>query len=314
MFSPEQNFGTPKRQEPEEFPHLTKVLEMADHRVFANAIDPLDFVKHEDDPNSGPYDAKSVTRDLEYLKNTEQNITESNWSEDFKGNRSRIAAMQKIARAFEGVMLQADSNDWLGPNAEIIIPSRYDDVVNGVDGIAEFHDEGYFSHLALGMDVTSSERIDKKLERIRAEIHNGKLAKIRYFESEKMHIKGQKENLPRVIVGADRQTIHDLTLLWAEGKMTELSSHHMQMQMLSEIQHQLMAYAAYARTHANESQREKIVSVYENSCRLIDEIIAGHIARRGEETIRAMLQEAEKDNVYQAILEKLHEHFGYTPS
>ena len=312
-FSPE-SAPQQKRPEPEAYPHLDTVIKLAESRVFSHAIDPNDFIRSEEDPNSGPYDRASVERDVAYLARTEQQIVESNWSEDFKGNRSRIAAMQKIAHAFEGVMLQADSNEWLGPGVEIIIPSRYDDVVNGIDGIAEFHDEGYFSHLALGMDVTSSERIEKKLARVKSEIEKGELAKIRYFESESMHFKGEKKNIPRVIVGADRQTVYDLTLLWSEGKMAELSQHHMQIQMLSEIHHQLEAYTAYARTDGEATQREKLVHIYESSRRLIDEIIQGHVARRGEKAVRSMLHEAEKDNVYQALLEKLQRNFGYNSS
>lgn len=310
MFSPEQNFGTPKRQEPEEFPHLTKALDMAERRVFANAIKEEDFIK---ETAQGPYSAKDVEEDLKYLKTREQRFVEDSWGKDFEGNRSRIEALEKVAHAFEGVMLESDLLGWLGEGVDIIIPSRYDDVVNGVDGIAEFHNGGFFSHLALGLDVTSSERVSGKFERITDDIKKGELTLIRYFESERMHFKGEKRNIPRVVVGADRQTVYDLTRLWAEKKTHELEDHHMQIQMLSEVHHQLQAFALYARKHGKEGHKETLGKIYDTTRGTVNGIIKGHVERRGEAKVRAMLFEAEKDNVYRSMMEKLARDFGYTP-
>jgi hypothetical protein len=69
--------------------------------------------------------------------------------------------------------------------------SKFDDIVNGVDGVIEFLDneeESSQEHIALSFDVVFSsdeQRVIHKLNRTKKEIENGKLTEVKYFEDSK---------------------------------------------------------------------------------------------------------------------------------
>ena len=83
---------------------------------------------------------------------------------------------------------QIELNNWLGQEALTIIPSEFDDIINGVDVVVEFEREEGFKHMALGLDMTSSaNEIRRKLFEARKHILKGDLTQIKYFISEFFH-------------------------------------------------------------------------------------------------------------------------------
>jgi len=291
--------GEAESREPEGFPDLDKVLEKAEETVFSLAIDPQEFAEPQ-----GHYRKEAVEADMAYVEERERGFEKSDREGGTLGNKSRQEALRKIARGFEAVILQSDANDWFGPNAEMIIPSRYDDIKNGVDGIVEFNENESYSHLVLAVDMVSSnntETIGKKLENIKGDIQRNNLAKIKYFESEQLNIKGEKTNIPRVVIGADRKTVHGLLTLFAEGKNKDLAGHYMQMQMLKEIQMQLDSFSKFADTQ----NKPELVKAYDSAKITIDRIIDEKVESIGERKVGKMEDEMNKDIAYTYIKSRM---------
>lgn len=101
-----------------------------------------------------------------------------NFSETYGAKRGKIA---------EAILSeQMELSNWLGQEALTIIPSEFDDSINGVDVAVEFEREEGFKHLALGLDMTSSAKeIRRKLFEARKHIVEGDLTQMKYFLSEK---------------------------------------------------------------------------------------------------------------------------------
>jgi len=287
--------GGVDNREPESFPDLDKVLELAEKNVFSLAIDPRDFAEPQ-----GHYRKEAVEADIAYVEELEQTFKKSDREGGTLGNKSREEALRKIARGFEAVILQSDANEWFGPDAEMLIPSRYDDIKNGVDGIVEFNHEQSFSHLVLAVDMVSSnntETIGRKLENIKNDIQKNNLAKVKYFESEQLKLKGEMTDIPRVVIGADRKTVQGLLSLFAEGKNKELAGHYMQMQMLREIQMQLESFSKFA----DAEGKPKLVSAYNDAKLIVDRIIEEKIDTMGAHKVTKMEEEMNKDIAYRYI-------------
>lgn len=295
-------FSVPRKEEqrsesrePEGFPDLDKALAIAEKRVFQYAIDPNDFAK----PN-GPYEKEHIQSDLEYANRMEQTFKKQNLANATPGARAQWEAKQKVGKVFEAIVLfNGDSNEWFGENAQMIIPSRYDDIVHGVDGIVEFEEEkNRFNHLALGIDVTTSADVNRKFKRIFDDIDKGELTKISYFHSERQNIKKEKRDIPRVVVGADRQTIHELISLWHDRKNNAFAEHPMQIQMLEEIAHQLGMFSVYA----DKKGQSSIAEIYRRDLAIIQDILMKKQESFGEDKVKKMRSVISKDLVYQEIM------------
>lgn len=127
--------------------------------------------------------------------------------------------LKKISDVFETILAeQIELNEGFGQDALIIQTSEYDDLINGIDAIIEFDLEEGVSHLALGVDITfgiiSGTKLQQKFESIRGDLNLGKLAKVRYFESEHGIAKGELSELPKVVIGVDRETVNELAKAW----------------------------------------------------------------------------------------------------
>lgn len=206
---------------------------------------------------------------------------------------------KKLATILEAIIYrEIELSDWLGPNAMTVRPSEYDDIKNGLDVMVEFPEEQRrASHLGLAIDVTFSDDLTGKFERIKKEIKEGKLTNVKYFNSEHMGIRGELKAIPRVVVGASLQIVKELSDLWMEGKKKELAAHPIQYRFLEEILFQLHMFKNYAES-AGQSEA---VRIYGNALAVIDNIIK-------EKDIAEKLKEAETeaaaDPVHNAI--KIH--------
>ena len=185
----------------------------------------------------------------------------------------------------------------MGGNASVIVPSRYDDVKNGIDSIVEFDDNIAVSHLALAIDVTESEiGVSSKLDRIRRSIEEDQLSRAKYFRSK--NFRGELTRVPRVVVGAEREKIKELTDLMLRfkrmqnsitesrklkdesesvralsrifvGLRRELADHPLQKIILLEIKGQLEAF----RDYAHDKGRNNAASDYARLLNLIESVI-----------------------------------------
>ncbi len=198
------------------------------------------------------YKQETIDADERYVREMEARFEASNTPEQERG--------KKLATVFESAFYRnADLNEWLGPDTSIILASRYDDIKNGVDGIAEFTPEGASaSHLAMAIDVTITPALEAKFQRIKNDIDKGELTMVKYFASD--HMRGELLNIPRVVIGADADTALEAALLTHKRKNKELAHHWLQFQILEEMDNQLRVFEHYAREKAKQSYVAKIMA------------------------------------------------------
>ncbi len=202
----------------------------------------------------------------------EDNVYVKQMEEKFRAETTpQKEEIQKLATILEGIIHEnVELSDWLGSSAESIRTSRYDDIKNGVDTIVEFEeDEITASHLALAIDVTFTSDTEKKFARIRDEIKKGGLAKIKYFMSEHLGMRGELIKVPRVVIGAESKTIRQLAELWVEGNKKELGTHPIQFQILEEILMQLRTFKDYA----EQNNQPELAAIFEKRYTFVKKIL-----------------------------------------
>ncbi|MEY2664422.1 MAG: hypothetical protein RIT04_230 [Candidatus Parcubacteria bacterium] len=249
-------------------------------KILSDPIDPEDF---------RDIYGENVDRDIAYVADMEEKF-ELNKHESPQSERNEERA--KIAKIFEAIVFQhAELSNWFGESAQTVQASRFDDIANGVDTIVEFEDGNSAHHLALAVDVTTSRTILEKFDRIRTEIDAGKLTEIKYFVSEKLDLRGHKANVPRVVIGADRQTIYNVVNAWLAEDKKALAEHPIQIKILMEIDAQLKAFKTYCETIGAHD----LATVYEKGIRIIGEIM------EQKSPTPEQLSELDIDEVYSAI-------------
>ncbi len=209
---------------PAEHPVIIEMHKRAEKILREDAIDPHNFVDL--------YGEENVARDMEKIKRLKAKFEHDE--------------IKRVAEVFEAMVYQhTELSDWLGPNAETIRPSEFDDIINGIDLIVEFNNEDFTKHLALGVDVTfGSHTIGKKMERIKTEITSDELATVKYFESH--GFKGSLKQVPRVVIGLEKNTIISLAALWMRNQNAELGDHFAKDVIMREITQQLQTFLKYA--------------------------------------------------------------------
>lgn len=210
---------------------------------------------------------EEVKKDLEHISKVEKIIREKEENNpDAKNSRELSQIMEAI------LISQTESANWFGEKAMSIVPSRYDDIVNGIDGIIEFpgYDDEKSDHLALGIDVTYGRytTITNKIDNIKKKIREGKL-KIKYFNSEKSNLKGELDNVPLFAVAIEAKTVKRLIDLWVNRRNKELAINPIQFQMLAEVLTQSVIFADYALEH----NQPEIAKKYKEIQKIITEIL-----------------------------------------
>ncbi|MFA5777400.1 MAG: hypothetical protein WC906_03105 [Parcubacteria group bacterium] len=186
------------------------------------------------------YGDEAVDRDMSTVNHIKEKFLKTRTPEDVEA--------KKLAIIFESVFNKhAELSNWLGENAALIPTSEYDDIINGVDAIAEFSEEEKNPHhLGLGVDITYSVHLKKKFQKIKEKINSGKLSEIKYFQSSNMDFTGQLSQIPGVVISASRETVKELVEFMEGKKNKELGEHFIQFQVLEEIIQQLGVFKEYA--------------------------------------------------------------------
>ncbi|MCF7816000.1 MAG: hypothetical protein K9M10_03880 [Candidatus Pacebacteria bacterium] len=229
-----ESFITPEfpRRNPGEHPVIIETYIKAREMIKDDAIDPRNF--------TNLYGSENVERDLAEVESLKK--------------RFKYDETQKASDVFEALVYeQIELSDWLGPNVETVRTSEFDDIVNGIDLIAEFNSEdNTSSHLALGVDITfGSGCIEKKFNRIKKEIENDNLATAKYFESH--NFKGSLKQLPRVVIGVEKDTVIALAGLWSRQEKQKLATHFVKDVIVQEIEKQLRVFLIYAKSIGSTS-------------------------------------------------------------
>lgn len=185
----------------------------------------------------------TVDEDRKYVEDKEKNFAEKNTPQE-KENK-------KIATILEGILHQhIEQSNFLGDSVSTVSTCKYDDIKNGIDGILEVQNErnSTAEHLAFAIDATFSADIDKKINRIKKEIKNGELAKIKYFKSDFLDFRGEKGGIPKFVIGIDRNHVEEVTQIWMQDKKSELAKSPLQIVIFREIMSQAEDFEEYAQS------------------------------------------------------------------
>lgn len=268
------------------------------------------------DTFAGKYSPEKIANDKRYVKERKQLFRE----QEFESTRK--------AQTLEAIMAeQIELNDWFGSDALTIIPAEYDDLHNGIDMLVEFAQEPEesenFEYLALGVDITSSAyNLDKKLDIIKDGILKGTLSQMDYFYSERdKDAKPLKFNIPKVVIGIERQAIQELSELWigahqakisandqslssesrksqkerARKALNALAEHRVRYLILEEIKLQIETYLVFAR----RLNKTNVITQLESSLAIIDNLLEQKdISPEDEDKNR-------NDFVFQALIKEL---------
>ncbi len=230
-------------------PTIEGTYPLAEKMLEENAVKPEIF--------TDLYGEKGVTDDLNKVEEYEKKFSPD--------------AAKKTAEVFEAIMLTGELHNWFGGSAETIKTSRFDDIFNGTDMIIEFEEVSRrFSHLGVAVDVTfGTTSLEKKFARIKDEIDRGKLAKIKYFYSQKEHFRGERSNIPRVIIGVEHTRVVELAALWLRKENKALANHPVQRLILEEMALQLEILKNYC----EKTGKIDLVPLYEKDLAIIRSVL-----------------------------------------
>ncbi|HPD07841.1 MAG TPA: hypothetical protein P5194_01690 [Patescibacteria group bacterium] len=261
MFNPEQFLrNLSERQEKRKTlnnkEYLQELSIKAQQMNNINRIDPYQFINL--------YGREAVMADLKWVKSRQAY---------FRTHDSETETWHKeVANILEAILHeQIEQNDYFGENVWTIKTCDYDDYRNHIDSLLEIrHPERRFANYSgLALDVTSASRLEalaKKIERIFNHIKRGQLAKIKYFQSDFLNIRGEKSNIPLFVVGCDVHHTEELAKLWGDGRARILAEHPIQIALLYQITRQAQIYWDYAKRNNQKEvadQYEEILKEFE---------------------------------------------------
>lgn len=120
--------------------------------------------------------------------------------------------LTQLSEIFEMLLPElAELYNWMGENVFIVKTSRYDDIKNGVDLVAEIVEDEKFQYLGLAIDVAlSGYNIENKVARIASRIKDGHLANVKFFDSENSDYHDELRDIAKVVITTDRKTLDEL--------------------------------------------------------------------------------------------------------
>lgn len=264
MFDPERYLQTlPERSEKrktlnnENYRH--KVLKKAREATKIDHINPYNFINL--------YGQEAVAADLKWTRERQAYFQDHN-------SESEIWH-KEVADILEAILhQQIEQNNYFGEHVWTIKTCDYDDYRNHIDSLLEIrHPERRFANYSgLALDVTSASRLgalEKKIRRIFRCIQRGQLAKIKYFQSNFLNIRGEKSNIPLFVVGCDIHHTEELARLWDDGSEHILAQHPVQVALLDQITRQAKIYYDYAQ----RNNQTEVANQYQEILREFEAII-----------------------------------------
>ncbi|MEK9180493.1 MAG: hypothetical protein AAB897_03715 [Patescibacteria group bacterium] len=246
-----------------------------------------------------------------------------------KEEEDPIEATRKQRRElFEAITnFGIEEGGWLGADTTVVRPSRYDDIIGGVDSVVEFPQRK--GVVALKIDITKSDDLEKKFASIKESIENGWLSRVKYFNSP--DFRGELKFVPGVVIGADHRTMTEIVDLILKFKRTrtdiqrlaaagekakvkerghdleqigkQIAHHPMQMKIIFEIRAQLENFRDYAgKVIVDEAKRKKVVSAYTRVLEIIDSIEREKSETEEWSDLEKDFKEAGEDMVCHAII------------
>jgi hypothetical protein len=199
------------------------------------------------------YDENSIKSEIEKVKEYKKN-----WLDE---ETPELRHQKNLAEVVEHVVVDQFSGEWLANKAVGLYTAEEDDVLRGVDVVAEFTGEDEKHYLGFALDVTIAKDLsvlDSKLNRIwEKDIKSNKQAEVKYLETSDEHKESVK--LFRVIVGINKDFARELISLQRFNKKDELAKHPFQANLISQIKYQLESYHRYAEITGNKKLQDQVV-------------------------------------------------------
>ena len=239
-------------------------------RAYKRALEVLEIDRIRTEDFEDLYGAEQIQRDQAYVERMEK---------EFAAGETPVEKRDReVATILEAIIHEAiEQANWFGEEAHTITPTRFDDIVAGIDCLVGFREENEHdaSYLGLAIDVTFSEnQTTKKLKRIHdTDIEGGELKKVKYFMSEHSPVRGERRDIPRVVVGTDAKAVEDLIEVWMDPdrkrKNKALAEHPLQYMLLEQIHMQLETFEQYARSLG----KDNVAAIYGRTNKIITDII-----------------------------------------
>lgn len=168
---------------------------------------------------------------------------------------------KRISDIFEYFFIDAvTKNNWLG-KSELMRSTKYDDYFNGVDILGTLLQENNNAqHLEIGTDLTyGSNASNKKLERIVSGIENQHLGQIKYFHSDHLGFTGRIKDIPRTVIGLDKNNLGE----FVRNHLYERDTESSKMVLMQQLLMQLRGFRDYAdKLHGESLIRRRYTSAH----------------------------------------------------
>ena len=199
------------------------------------------------------YGTPQVGADIAYVERLDVEMA--------KGKSPEDVYHKKVGTVLEALFYeQARHNGWLGPDTSVKKTKKFDDYLNGVDCVAEHTGENGSSFLAMAIDATSSSHAGSKFNRIRDDLVRGRLAELKYVQTESMM--GPLHDIPKVVVGASPEHMEGAVALWLDGNSEALENHPIQTLILEEIVTQLEGFKFFMEGKAGTTRDPRAKARY----------------------------------------------------
>lgn len=167
------------------------------------------------------YTEEDIKRDLGNVKRMQEKFKAEKDSLT-AGERKRREENEKRGEALEVIIIdKGEELEWFGPETRLARTSQYDDIHNGVDGVAEFVSRKKTTHrVALAVDASMNsdhDALKRKIERNILKINEEKRRlEVKYFKSAVDNFKGRLNSVIPVVVGLEGRKANELIALFSE--------------------------------------------------------------------------------------------------
>ncbi len=187
-----------------------------------------------------------------------------------KSHEQTGTTAEKLGKIFESAFIDTVNNHhWLGENGEVVKASLYDDF-HGIDMISTFVPEGKPAQsLVIGSDLTfSTKSVGSKFQKTLRGVCAGHLATVKYFHSELEGYTGRKSNVPRTVIGLDKQNLPEMIRLWVHDPENPLEEYR------SLIIHQMYSQTSTLRDYLGKElgKNHKAFYAYDNATAIISDM------------------------------------------
>lgn len=262
MMGSMESFGFPKQETISEKERIRIEAYKKSQELFEkNAIREDSFVD--------TYGEDAIQGHLRVVADLEEKFKKDKDAPHENASNYRNEEVKQYGDIFEAVVFDMIKRcEWFGKGVRPVKASKFDDYVNKVDVLVDL--EHSRKPLALAIDVTFGFKgMQKKVSEILHKIDEDKLSFVRYYRSEDESYEGKVNNLARVVVGVEMDTVQKLSEYWIANDDEMLRAHYAQTLILSEIAIQLREYARYARHRGNE----RVARVYEADLEKVEVIL-----------------------------------------